>query len=842
MKQKKHSIIIILLLIFAGNNALVAQSHTLNGLSELQAFTATTGTETVQDLTIIEIAGTAIPEAEIFKVANRVGKITGTLTLQGLTALTTTIGLIDKINCADAGFVFKDCPNLVDMDAFSTKNLTVINGDFIIENCPKVATGGATAYLDKSFSNIKEVKGDFKLIGITAAISKQEKILPKLERVEGDFVIQGCTRIYYFTNSDNSADMPLKYIGGDLILKNNAALQRLNGFGTLKHIGGDVIILDNSGIPNGATDDTTIGFCKIRYYQMAGIIKNDADVQVGKTGTLVDLSKITPCPYELAEDIDGTFTAVPANKFLSSIGVNTSINRRFEYLSNTQECMEYIGARWIRASIVANPHGATEIPETSTPGTANSIADYKHLYENAGIRFSFGLGAGGRDTNIPVYISSVKRLIEATDPNIIIALEGNNEPNHSAWYIVFEDEIGGGSGSGKTNWKPVARMQKKFYEDVKADPVLKNYPVWDLSYGGAGQDNVGLQYLKVPDNEPNVPAEFHGVTFADVANLHNYFDHPSFPAPQNNQTWRAAEPSSNVPPGVDVLYRHYGKTWAGGYLGYADEELVKLPRVTTETGMTIRDNITEELQGLMYLSLYLSQYKRGFEHTAMYILRDRVDESGNQSFGFYNGNYKPRLSAQYLHNMTTILADKKDIATPGQLTYSITGRTVNIHDLLLQKEDGTFELVVWSERFRGGSDKITVGFDKKYDEIWVYDPTKGKNPVKILKNVDSFELEMTNHPYIIEIGNHPPLGIEEVSKKSTQVRMFPNPVVNDLFVYSDEDMEEITLHDSLGKCLYRISGQKRDAQLDMSSLPKGMYILHITDTNNQVIAKRKIIK
>ena len=44
-------------------------------------------------------------------------------------------------------------------------------------------------------------------------------------------------------------------------------------------------------------------------------------------------------------------------------------------------------------------------------------------------------------------------------------------------------------------------MQKKLYEDVKADPVLGkdgyNYPVWSLTYGGASGENVGLQYLKV---------------------------------------------------------------------------------------------------------------------------------------------------------------------------------------------------------------------------------------------------------------------------------------------------------------------------------------------------------
>lgn len=65
-----------------------------------------------------------------------------------------------------------------------------------------------------------------------------------------------------------------------------------------------------------------------------------------------------------------------------------------------------------------------------------------------------------------------------------------------------------------------------------------------------------------------------------------------------------------------------------------DEELEALPRVTTETGSTISDAVTEEMQGLLYMSLYLAQFAQGFDYTAMYLLTDRRDESGNQSFGF----------------------------------------------------------------------------------------------------------------------------------------------------------------------------------------------------------------
>lgn len=850
MKKICYRFASTLLLVCIGCISVVAQeSYVLNGLAELQAFTATTGKVIVKDLTLIEPANNeAIPESEVMKLADRVEKITGTLTLEGLTLLTTTVGLIDKIDCSEAGFVFKNCAVLADMDAFANEEkFSVIQGDFVIEDCPMVMTGAATAHLDKSFSKIREVKGDLKLINITTAMNKPEKIFPYLDRVEGDFVVDGCTRLYYFTNGDNTANMPLTYIGGDLVLTNNRSLQRLNGFGTLKHLGGNVTILDNGAIPEEPSDDDIIGFCKIKYYEMAGILSETATVQLGRTTSLVDFNTLSPCPYEVVEDINGTFKAVPANRFLSSIGMNTAINGRGENVNTTEEIMRYVGARWIRTSVGGSVTAVTNLPETSSLGGGTSIASYKQLYENAGIRFSTGLGAGGQEQNIPNLINNVKRIIEATSPDAIIAIEGNNEPNNKNWYVIFDGEIGGGSGEGKYNWKPVARMQKKLYDDVKADPVLGtegyNYPVWSLTYGGASGENVGLQYLKVPEDDMEVPEEFRGVTFADVANLHNYFNHPSFKFPQNNQTWRAAEPGTNVPPGCDVLYRHFGVTWLNKYKGYlTDEELKALPRVTTETGTTISDNVTEEMQALLYMSLYLAQFARGFDYTAMYLLTDRRDESGNQSFGFYDKFYTPRQSAHYLHNLTTILADDEDIEEPGELTYSITGRTITVHDLLLQKNNGTFELVIWGEKYEGGSDRITVGFDQTYDEVWVYNPTKGIAPEMILNNVNSIELDISNHPYIIEIGEHPELAVDRIDNDDFQVRAFPNPVIKNLTVYSDKKIGKVALFDMIGNCVYTSRVYDNVYTIDMDGLPCGAYILSVLDESGNCIKKQKVIK
>src|SRR5262249_48939480 len=148
----------------------------------------------------------------------------------------------------------------------------------------------------------------------------------------------------------------------------------------------------------------------------------------------------------------------------------------------------------------------------------------------------------------------------------------------------------------------------------------------------------------IPDGAgASLPA---GTRFADFANVHNYIYHPGSPGLQDNKTWNAADPTSGCK--VDGLYGNYGVTWAKQFRGYSEAELLTLPRVTTETGCTIDGPITERTQGLNLLSMYLDQFKRGWGHTAVYLLRDRTDEAGNQSFGFFKPDYGPRHAAVYL--------------------------------------------------------------------------------------------------------------------------------------------------------------------------------------------------
>ncbi len=418
-------------------------------------------------------------------------------------------------------------------------------------------------------------------------------------------------------------------------------------------------------------------------------------------------------------------TAIPATDFLNSIGVNSTFPDRGQPLPKTISMIKYAGFRWVRGGI-----------EGLTTAGPTTLRTYLELHRQTGVRFSWGLVSGGTD---------LKRLIETARPlaaaDALLAFEGNNEPNN--WGVAYQGEHGGGRAP---SWLAVAKLQRDLYQAVKSDPVLKKYPVWSISEAGAEVDNVGLQYLTIPDGAGTLlPA---GTRFADYVNVHNYIYHPGSPGLADNKTWNAADPTGACK--VDGLYGNHGTTWGKHFRGYPEADLLTLPRVTTETGCTIDGPVTEEIQALNLLSMYLDQFKRGWSHTAVYLLRDRTDEGGNQSFGFFKRDDTPRKAAVYLHNLTTILADKGALARPGRLNFALAEQPPTVHEMLLQKSDGVFELLVWDERLRG-ADQATVHLGAVYPRVKVYDPTLGTEPIKTTTAVDSLKLNLSNHPLIVAV-------------------------------------------------------------------------------------------
>ncbi|MCB1721023.1 MAG: glycosyl hydrolase [Rhodospirillales bacterium] len=407
-----------------------------------------------------------------------------------------------------------------------------------------------------------------------------------------------------------------------------------------------------------------------------------------------------------------TISGVPAKSaadFLNSLGINTHVAQGYNP-KNYIEPLKYTGIRNIRDA-------------------SKNLSGYFMLHKETGVRVDL-LGSKLHEL-IPAAQTLAKH-------GVLMAVEGPNEPNN--WPITYKGEKGGGKGS----WKAVAQFQRDLYHTVKSDPLLKDYPVFHISEGGAQTDNVGLQFLTIPEGAGTLmPA---GTIYADYANAHNYVS-GNGGRHVDNQAWNAADPMLDS--FWDGLYGNYGRTWRKKYKGYSNEELMRLPRVSTETGWATKKGVSEErTQGVMLVNTYLAQFKRGWAYTFVYQLGEAQGSKGLQ--GIYRKDWTPKAAAHYIHNLTSILADTgAGSSKPGSLAYRIYNQPDTVHDLLLQKSDGRFFLVVWGEKVKGDND-IVIQLAEPAAKIKIFDVTAGSEPQKTLSDALEIPLTLNDHALILE--------------------------------------------------------------------------------------------
>ena len=100
--------------------------------------------------------------------------------------------------------------------------------------------------------------------------------------------------------------------------------------------------------------------------------------------------------------------------------------------------------------------------------------------------------------------------------------------------------------------------------------------------------------------------------------------------------------------------------------------------------------------------------------------------------------------------MTTILSDTSSKFTAGTVNYSIANEPSTVHDLLMEKSDGTYELIVWGDQVPPESANVIVNLGSSYPTVKVYDITSGTTPVQTQSNASSVPLTLSDHALIVE--------------------------------------------------------------------------------------------
>jgi hypothetical protein len=471
-----------------------------------------------------------------------------------------------------------------------------------------------------------------------------------------------------------------------------------------------------------------------------------------------------------------------ADAFLNSLGVNTNIIAGYDTNAGVEAAMEFTGQRLAREE-------ATHNGGSAHPGTRDECAVHAATItaaNPAGVLFdviSITDVGGSGDTDDQNIVDAQAQDEELAWCGALLQIEGPNEPNNEPFYYEGNYCSSGGSflgcakymaalyamhnagtpnaactGPGENTNTAIVGGSSDCCTGAGtgACPSLASYKVVHLSEGGAETDDQGLQFTTIPSGFNTIQPV--GTVFSDVANLHNYIQgNGSAGTLADGASWNAASRQSGL---WDSMYGEYCvSTWGRGYPAIAAANCT-MPYYTTETGWQSNEgggNITPYQQGVVETDFYGDNWLSGGLQTFIYLLYDNVNNAGYGEFYIYNSAETPLQNAKpagvYLHNLTSIIADTSSNFTPSlPAGLSVSGESTLDHHLLLQKSNGTYELMAWGEAFVSETpSNETVNLGGTYPVVNVYDITD-KTATQSYKNVSSVPITLADHMIMIEFG------------------------------------------------------------------------------------------
>jgi len=299
------------------------------------------------------------------------------------------------------------------------------------------------------------------------------------------------------------------------------------------------------------------------------------------------------------------------------------------------------------------------------------------------------------------------------------------------------------------DFTPVIALQKDLYRKVKADPILKDLPVYNFS----------MVYLDVraplfgcrTNYADDMKSVGRPTNIADYDSVHDY----PFQGSPPRRSLKIALQRNRPRPDLPVVLTEIG--YSTGEAADAHPSLA----------------IDEDVQARYLLNTVFDSYTLGAKRTFLYELMEDSPDSPSSNlekhYGLFHANGSPKPAAVALHNLMTILMGTAPgpNVPPVPLTYSLhasgaDGYEAHEMQLLLQKPDGTHILVLWAEprrwnawqRRQNGTPKvITVKLElsRRFDLVSVYDPLQGITPIKTYRQKNGASIELTDHPIVIAL-------------------------------------------------------------------------------------------
>jgi len=377
------------------------------------------------------------------------------------------------------------------------------------------------------------------------------------------------------------------------------------------------------------------------------------------------------------------------------------------------------GLRHVRDGGLAstlNDYGMTQI----YVNTYNQVASL--VQQHTGHRLGFDLilaplnGGSSNGSNSCDWLtrSPVSTLLKYLNIEYVDGFEGMNEYDWE--YPQFTPNcVTSSTWAGED-----AAFQQAIYSDIKSNPQTSSLPVVGPSFGtSAGMAAMG-----------------------NVSQYEDFGTQHSYPF--------GSYPSANIASNEARLSHINGsKPYVATETGY----------YTTPDGQT---GISEEAYGKYMSRLFFEYFNAGILRTYAYELIDDPTQPGPFAhFGLLrsDGSSKPGFTA--IANEIAILQDPGPPIKPGSLTYSLGGIPSTLHHTLLQKRNGSFDLVLWQEV---PSYNLTHELDInplplsvqltlccQAASVTFYDPVHGSSPVASITNVKEVTVPVPDRAVIVEI-------------------------------------------------------------------------------------------
>ncbi len=179
-----------------------------------------------------------------------------------------------------------------------------------------------------------------------------------------------------------------------------------------------------------------------------------------------------------------------------------------------------------------------------------------------------------------------------------------------------------------------------------------------------------------------------------------------------------------------------------------------------------QDGSVSEIIAAKYLMrAALESFMRGVRRFYVYELIDEKPDPGGETADLHRGLLRSdgtkKKAFAALANLIAVLADPGADFEPTTLAYALHGHTELIHQALLEKRDGSFDLVLWQDvqswdtvsrqALQIEPLEIEIQLASVAQSVVVFEPLNSSEPVLRRTSTERISLAVEDHPLVVSI-------------------------------------------------------------------------------------------